>query len=497
MNEKTFAKLLERHIRDNGYTNYEAARAAQINRVNLQRYLSGARVPASEVFEAILAAIPMNREEREEFCEAYELAADGTDTFYLRRFIREILEEAGDICGKQISQHIVEETDDSGNEIEIVDGAVAVERFMWSGITRHMTAGGETQAFLYFPADRFFAGRFLPTYEVEGDSVLSRLHITQLIPLSKRADQADDRFYNLQVLKNLIPLYFHAGSHYETCYYYRKNADGPGYGAVYPYYGVFENSVVLFSEDMEHAVRIRNEELVKKYREQFLSIAGHGGVTKKLVTFFEDTAKMLQFLTEHDKNGTEGTERYFIEYQPCLALAADRDLIASVIRLQGPQREMLLAGLMKRIDTVRDSSRLVHYFTENGLDEFIRTGVLAEYPASLVRPLTPAERIQAIESFLAVSEQENIEFGLIRDERLHLKKSINIFLSSACGLNLILHDEKQGHRHMMIDEPSICHVFGMFIGGMKEKRDVLSAEETRKVLLEKCAHLAEKIKNET
>lgn len=490
MNEKTFAKLLEQHIRDNGYTNYEAAKAAQINRVNLQRYLSGARVPSADVFEAILSAIPMNREEREEFCASYELAADGTDVFYLRRFIRELLEKSGDICGTQIVPYFGE-TQDCGKEIEFIDGAVAVEHFMWSGIAKKVLPDSETHVLLYFPADQFFAGRFFPTYQVEGDSAVSRIHITQLIPLSKRADQAEDQFYNLRVLKKLIPLYFHAGKRYETCYYYQKNADNPGYGSIYPYYAVFEKSVVLFSRDMEHAVRIRNEELVKKYREQFQSVVGYGGVTKKLVTFFEDTAKMLQFLMESD--GKENTERYFVEYQPCLALAADRNFADSVIRIQGTEREMLLGAFLERMDRVRHSAHLVHYFTERGFDEFIETGVLAEYPESYVRPLTVQERIQIIDRFLEISRQDHIEFGMIRDEKLHLQKSVNVFLSSACGLTLILYDEKQGLRHMLIDEPSICHAFGIFISQMAEKRDVFSEEETRQIMMKKTEHLREQI----
>ena len=71
MSEKTFAELLERHIRENGYTNYEVAKAAKINRVNLQRYISGARVPSEDIFEKIASVIPMSHVERDEFREAY------------------------------------------------------------------------------------------------------------------------------------------------------------------------------------------------------------------------------------------------------------------------------------------------------------------------------------------------------------------------------------------------------------------------------------------
>lgn len=127
MDEKTFAELLELHIRENGYTNYEAAKEAGIGRVNLQRYLSGARVPGIEAFEAILKALPMSRKEREEFCASYELAADGKDLYYLRRFVREILENAADLCGTEVMQ-ILGGIPESREKIQIVDGKLAVER---------------------------------------------------------------------------------------------------------------------------------------------------------------------------------------------------------------------------------------------------------------------------------------------------------------------------------------------------------------------------------
>lgn len=489
MSEKTFAELLEQHIRENGYTNYEVAKAAKINRVNLQRYLSGVRVPSPDIFEAISSAIPMNREERVEFREAYDLAADGKDTYYLRKFIREMLEKVTDQTGTDSIQSYAENGRDE-DEIQIIDGKISVERFIWSILAEYRAAENEKSALLYLPADKFFPGRIFPTYPINGKSALSRLKIIQMIPLSKRADQTEDQFYNLRVLRNLIPLYFHAGSSYETCYYYQKNAEKPGYGAIYPYYGIFENSVILFSEDMEHAVRIRNKEFVKKYREQFLSSV-HGTAMKKFVTCFEDTVEMLEFLMKHDVERAEETERYFIEYQPCFALAADQKLMESVLQPKATERTNVLSGgVLRRAEIVRNSARLIQYFTQEGFEEFVETGVLAEYPKEYVRPLTVEERIQAIDCLLEFFDRDNIEFGMIRNECMHVKKTINVFLSSVCGLNLILNDEKQGLRHMLVDEPSICHAFYIFISRMAEKRDVLSKNETRTVLMEKRDFLA-------
>lgn len=53
MEEKTFAELLGRYIHESGYNNYEFAKLVGVNRVNIQRYLSGDRVPNKQTFEKV------------------------------------------------------------------------------------------------------------------------------------------------------------------------------------------------------------------------------------------------------------------------------------------------------------------------------------------------------------------------------------------------------------------------------------------------------------
>lgn len=53
MENRRFHELLEAHLRASGYTNYEFARITGINRVNIQRYLAGTRLPDPQTFEAV------------------------------------------------------------------------------------------------------------------------------------------------------------------------------------------------------------------------------------------------------------------------------------------------------------------------------------------------------------------------------------------------------------------------------------------------------------
>ena len=79
MGERSFCSLLERFIRESGHTNFSFAKATGINRVNIQRYVSGGRVPSRPVFEQIRANLNLNRQEQRTFTEQYLLAGGRND----------------------------------------------------------------------------------------------------------------------------------------------------------------------------------------------------------------------------------------------------------------------------------------------------------------------------------------------------------------------------------------------------------------------------------
>ena len=94
MENRRFHELLEAHLRTSGYTNYEFARITGINRVNIQRYLAGTRLPDPQIFEAIRRELRLGVREHRELQEAYYRAMDGDDVYFMRCMIRRMLEEA-------------------------------------------------------------------------------------------------------------------------------------------------------------------------------------------------------------------------------------------------------------------------------------------------------------------------------------------------------------------------------------------------------------------
>ena len=125
MKERSFSSLLELFIRESGYTNFSFARITGINRVNIQRYVSGDRVPSRQVFEIIRANLNLNRQEQKELTERYLLALYGADFYFQRKAIREILERTADMSA--VEPEISALIRDGSEKLQTVHGRVAVE----------------------------------------------------------------------------------------------------------------------------------------------------------------------------------------------------------------------------------------------------------------------------------------------------------------------------------------------------------------------------------
>lgn len=482
MGERSFCSLLERFIRESGHTNFSFAKATGINRVNIQRYVSGGRVPSRPVFEQIRANLNLNRQEQRTFTEQYLLAFYGEDFYFQRKAIREILERTADMSA--VEPELTEKNGEASPAVSTIRGRVAVERFVWSRLCEALKTEPEVHACVYIPAEACELNRLVPAADPEGNPAGGRLKIVQLVQLVKRADAVGFRYHNLRVLNNLMPYYFQAGSDYETYFYYHNYPvmDGNN-GLLYPYYVIFEGAVILLSADLEKAVSISGREAEQRFREDFMErLSG----AEPFAKYYSTAEEMLAHVLRIDN---QAGERCFLEYQPCFAVWAGRELVEQVVAQGIPRREELIEGFMKRTRQLADGSRFFHYFTEEGIWEFVRTGICADYPREYTRPLTVKERLAILEQIRASVEKEEGELGIVDSKNLMLTKRLNVFASGGCGLNLILYDERLGYRYLLIRENSLCRAFAEYIESMRENGDVCSKERNLEILEECIASL--------
>lgn len=188
--------------------------------------------------------------------------------------------------------------------IRTINGAIAVERYLWAAIWENLGAGRKN-AYFYVPAESCILARLLPAFSLDGRSAMAHLHIVQLVKLSKRAEDSAGDYHNLRAVYNLIPTYYQAGAAYKTWYYYHDHPSSSQDEAVlFPYYGILDDRVILFSGNMDQAVVAYEPEVTDAYRRSFFKVYKNGR-NGCLARYFRDIFQVLDWMLKSDNGSCE------------------------------------------------------------------------------------------------------------------------------------------------------------------------------------------------
>ncbi|MBR5267816.1 MAG: helix-turn-helix transcriptional regulator [Lachnospiraceae bacterium] len=479
MEVRGFSELLEKYIRECGYTNYEFARSVGINRVNIQRYLSGSRIPNRQMFEKIINELHLGSREQEEFFESYQCAFEGKDAYYMKKTIRDILENASDICGTEKQLVLVEHISQE-KESEVIIGKAALEKYVWSLLYHAALQCEKQKVFCYLPADKQTIGRIFPTLIKDGIPLLENIQIIHLVQLEKRADIFAHQYHNLRVFRNVIPSFFQAGNSYEVRYYYHENPQlEMNDGLLYPYYIVLRDRVILIDSELDHALSITNEEIVKQFHEKINErFAGNG--IGRLIRYYDQEVNILNHeLAEDQASDT----RIFLEHEPCVTYWIDEELLNAIVKPSAPHREEIVEGVRKRSEQLRETKHMILYYTEEGLRAFVETGKFGNHPEEIVRPFTVQERLLIIERMISSLADWDGEIGIINKRYLKLTSKLTLFYSESFGMLLFLQNQQKQFRYIQVKESSICRAFVNYIKGMHDQGEVFSRDETKEILI--------------
>lgn len=452
MEERTFSELLGYYIQKCGYTNYEFARIVGINRVNIQRYLAGVRVPNRQNFEKIADELHLGKNEQEEFFECYQCAFEGKDAYYMKRIIRDMLEHSAFVCGEDeelAGVCVQEDRDGMGQDVRMIQGTAALERCIWALLYRTFGLSQEERVYCFLPADRMIVWKMVPSIVKEGGTGNKR-KIVHMIPIARRTDLFRENYYNLQVLRNLLPAYYHAGERYEALYYYCESPQlERNDGLLYPYYLVGKGYVLLMDVRLESALLIKNSEIAEQYMERIKGKIGGGGIqcfghVLKEEAFNRDLKNVQE---------EEGGKRVWLEYG--VRLSYNRDM---------------------------------HYFTEQGLYDFTENGYSENEFGEIVYIEAKEERIAILERMMEEVEQNTACFGMIRRRYLNMEKQMSVCLESSGELIFLIRNKGNVIRRIQITESSVVRAFDDYMKIMQKQEEIYSCEEM-KALLKKCLEL--------
>lgn len=240
------------------------------------------------------------------------------------------------------------------------------------------------------------------------------IQILQVFPMSKMQPGSDAVRHNLNVVSAALPPSLSACFHYQAFFYYDNCMNDKNYGILYPYYAVFNSSIMLFSLDMEDALLCRDKNMVQSFQSQF----------NRRLCHCREIICSGQSLPEPCKAA------YTLGYSPCLIALSDPETAVLAFREDTKNLSTLLQPITKRLTAGLDPEAMhCHYFTEQGLIEFARTGFFMELPRSLSRPLAPRHRLALLDLLQKGCCLDRPVFGIVNTDAFRIPRCLSLTMA--------------------------------------------------------------------
>lgn len=486
---KSFGESLRFYIEQSGLNIYQFARLSGINRTNIQRYISDQRFPAPEVFKAILEHLQLQPHEQVELKNAYEIAKMGESLYFQRIYVKNLLESFSVIYENEQqktalykdSQHEISFSPlPHGNFFHSVHGYLGIVNLLQSELSRIIRDLPLPTVCLFLPSEP--NTNFLNAV-LTGVPILKEqpLQIKQLFSLTKSTtDFRESNSHNLNVLSILLPLCFSFQFQYQAYFYYGNYLSNQNYGILYPYYAILNDRLIFFSQDLEDAMIFFDTSLVHHYQELF-----HNRLSN-CQTFIHTEDAYANIINNHNLINMDIPEEphpeYILLYHPCLTSVGNAEMARSLLRDDIPNRDAFLSLIIKRIETLQSPSNPpYHFFSEQGLRDFLETGKCMEFPPTLAKPFSLDYRLYSLERLKDFCESDKQILRITNPSTFQLPEylSLNVVELKSSLFNFMKDDRWD---IISIPETSIHLALLDFMSYLADSPYVLSKEDTLAVL---------------
>lgn len=473
-----FSEQLNEYMKNYSISTVDLAKETGFDRTAIYRYVKGTRIPSDiEVVKKIADALQMPAREKKELIEAYDKLVWGEENVYSWQYIQELMETFYEIEKKEssfqnywrMSRELQINTDilslDSKEEI-----VTCILNFM------SYVAEKESCPRIYMVMQ--------PVYEEVQKHILpifrnSKVKLEQIICMEQRHEKG---YENLKIFQKILPVCFGLESS-EAFYYYDSLNNHLNEMSGFVNFIIIQDCVIQFDYNMKKGVLIRNpvyyETMCQQYqfmRRQSKRYMSRGSIVEGVGGF---------------ANGMDGCNGGSLFSQLCMGYCISgkmyeehlypmqnrSDFIEAMIRTHGDwigKRYISGAGLEQKI---------VSYGSAKGMEEFMDTGCICEFPSGFYRPFSLKERRLILDRMILLAEAGRIRYHILPEE-MKVCSSIQIYwidkTSSIC-LNRIREDEVQS---MVIEEPSIYRTFRNCMEYLEKKEMILGEEESVKWLKE-------------
>lgn len=490
---KSLGGLLRKYINENGYTIYNVANRANINRTTLQKVLSDDRSASDDLINKLLPVLKLSPAEEAEVKKAFEISKSGETLYKQRLYIKEMIESMASL---DRFFHSEDRTDsaavsmpDSGKNGLPVRGVHSVERLLYSCMSRECRCSNPE--ILISAPGSLPALNSLFIHDLLFSSCSGSIRLRHITPLIRSSAYAPSPHgapvVNLEILSSILPFTLSRAFNYRVYSFYRNQLLIDSIQYAFPYFIVFSDMAVLLSCDGNTALPLWDSAVTNYLRDLFLTALKQ---SFPLISTYASSAEVLENLIAIDL-----TPRPFrtIEYQPCLTSFLTAELVRKYARPDIPGREQLIARTCYRIQQLVHMKERSCIFSKDGLARFAEDGTISELPSSCILPFEIPDRIRLLKSLYLACQEDSMFLRLADSITFPLPRHMCFALRQEHSIDFSCYDSHGAdYNYIHITEPILVEAFEDFYEYLIQSELICSKEETLREIERLSMHLAER-----
>lgn len=472
-----FSEQLNEYMKVHAISTVDLAKETGIDRTAIYRYCKGTRMPSNiTAVKKIADALQMSIKERKELLDAYDKLAWGEEKVYSWQYMKELLDsfssiekaESGFYNHWKVSRELQMDTDilELNSKEEIVTCI--------SNLMSYVAEKANTKKVylvmqpVYDEIQRYI----LPIFR-DG-----KIGIEQVICMEQDRDKS---YENLKIFQEIIPLCF-GMNNYEAFYYYDSLASHFNAMSGMTNLILLQDYVIQFDYQMQRGIVSKNPIFYNVMYQQYERMRQQ---SQKLMTRVSDIAEVSQRI---DMLGYSGSTFFC---QLCMGFCISEKMYEEHIYPM-PGKAEFIEGMIKshgdwQGETYLEGNfpveQIISYGTKEGMEEFMKTGRIQEFPAGMYEPFSVEERKMILERLIQLAKIGKLSFRLLPEE-MQLSISMQIYWSDSLYGICLNYIKTDGIQQIVIKEQSIYRTCGNCMEYLEQRELILGAEETLKWLTE-------------
>lgn len=466
-----FSEHLDQSIINSGMTESQLAKLSGFTRSYIALMKSGRRVPPDRIkMGKLIEALNLSPHEHDEIWSEYMRARLGEDTYKIDNSIVEFIQSFNQISTLNIKSYFNHEIP----EISTITNRMDLEYFLKVVCENESK---KADGFLHMMIQNDTSGLTNFIYGMLDNN--SHLKVEHILCMDSVKDSSSGQIiYNIELLKNLMPLALSDYSkNYEVFYYYGSIVEHSGMTSLMPFVIITSGYVVLVSEETDAAIVLNCKEICMMYETRFQR------QKQKCKPLFSRLNDYEDLSDSYAQAHFTGDKMYFFSDQPCFGIFDIAALARKYYCLEDKRVLKTLEELNKRnyIFCEKHNFSMTAYCTESGIRRFMDTGRVDEIAKELYRPIEPKDRIDMLTMLVDSIKNKKYTLNLIDEKKFDYPRMLFLSGSSIFNVRIQILSERANVR-FMLNEASLSKAVYDFCARFGESSYALNREKSRAIL---------------